>query len=231
MSTEENENLKKLIDQLLADPQYTGHPLRDALQQIHERQEKQRVRMDRVARISDGFQAMLHEQKEELKTAATHDMLTGIGNRALLTLRQAEASKQSLRTGTPYCLAILDTDNFKLVNDTWGHAAGDRVLISIAQALAAAIREDDYCGRWGGEEFLLLMPRLSLEKCTTVINRVQQAISDLAVSWDSAQIRVTASFGITEHKPGEDFLKTLERADAALIQAKQTGRARCIYRR
>lgn len=231
MSKQEDEDLKKMIDQLLADPQYTGHPLREALQQIHEQQLKHRARMERVARISDGFQSMLHEQKEELKTAATHDTLTGIGNRALLTLRQAETSRQSLRTGTPYCLAILDTDNFKQVNDTWGHVAGDRVLVSVARALAGAIREDDICGRWGGEEFLLIMPGLSLEKCTAVINKVHQAISDLAVPVDSALIRVTASVGVTEHKPGEDFLKTLERADAALIQAKQTGRARCVYRR
>jgi len=231
MSAQENEDLKKLIDQLLADPQYTGHPLRDALQQIHDQREKQRARMDRVTRISDGFQSMLHGQKEELKTAATHDTLTGIGNRALLTRRQAEASKLSLRTGAPYCLAILDTDNFKQVNDTWGHSAGDRVLVSISQALAASIREDDICGRWGGEEFLLIMPGLSLEKCTAVINKVQQAISDLAVPVDSALIRITVSFGVTEHKPGEDFLKTLDRADTALIQAKQTGRARCVYRR
>jgi diguanylate cyclase (GGDEF)-like protein len=231
MSTQENEDLKKLVDQLLADPQYTGHPLRDALQSIRNQQEKQRVRMDRVTRISDGFQSMLQEQKEVLKTAATHDPLTGIGNRTLLTQRLAEASKQSQETGTPYCLAILDTDNLKLVNDTWGRATGDRILASVAQSLASSIREDDVCGRWGGEEFLLIMPGLCLQRCTAVINKVHQAISDLAVSVDSALIRITASIGVTEHKPGENFLKTLERADTALIQAKQAGRARCIYRR
>ncbi len=229
MSTEESDALKQLIDKLLTDPQYAGHPLRDALANVLEQERKQRARMDRITRISDGFQAMLRDQKETLKAAATHDPLTGIGNRALLSRRLTEESKRAQRTGTPYCLAILDTDNFKLVNDTWGHGAGDRVLVGIAQELTKAIREYDICGRWGGEEFLVIMPETGLDESKVIVSRIYQAIASLAIAVDTATIRITTSIGITEHKLGENYESTLQRADSALMQAKRTGRSRCVY--
>ncbi|HEY0294451.1 MAG TPA: diguanylate cyclase [Bordetella sp.] len=200
----ENDVLTRLVDQLLNDPRYAGHPLREALKG-------------------------LQEQNRVLKIASTHDPLTGIGNRALLTRCLQEESQRVQRTGRSYCLAILDVDNFKRINDTWGHAAGDLVLKAIAQALMSSIREGDICGRWGGEEFLVIMPDVGLAEARHVVEHFNQTVAELAIPAEAAIIRITSSVGATQYTPNEHYAQALQRADGALLQAKQAGRARCIY--
>ena len=227
--TEKDEDLDALVGRLLADPQYETHPLRAALVRMRRRSAEEQQRAKRITRISDRYQAMLRDLNAALQQEATHDALTGIGNRALLMERLREESDRSARSGKPYALAMLDADRFKQLNDTWGHAIGDRVLVALSQAIQAAIRPYDLCGRWGGEEFLLLLPESSLDQSRPVIHRVLDGIATLQVQAGPGTVSMTASIGVAAHVPGENYTQTLERADLALYQAKRNGRNQCVY--
>ncbi|WP_370600429.1 biofilm regulation diguanylate cyclase SiaD [Pseudomonas nitroreducens] len=253
--------LDLLIDELLADPQYEGHPLREALYLKHQQSLDQLARLERIAKISDGFQSMAraqnstlseryHKQLRQLekvarisdryqnmmrdlnialREASTHDPLTGIANRRLLMERLREESERAQRNRETYVLAMLDVDRFKQVNDTWGHDIGDRVLVEIGRAMQAALRQYDLCGRWGGEEFLILLPETRLTDAAAIIERVRSDIRCLVVRVGTEALSVTASFGVAEHQPGESYSQTVSRADAALLDAKRSGRDKCEF--
>ncbi|MCY1269398.1 putative diguanylate cyclase AdrA [compost metagenome] len=249
------------IEALLEDPQYAGHPLREALYLKHQQSLDQLARLERIARISDGYQSMAREQTSTLseryhkqlrqlekvarisdryqnmlrdlnvalREASTHDALTGIANRRLLMERLREESQRTQRNGHSYVLAMLDVDHFKQVNDTWGHEIGDRLLVEIGSALQAALRPYDLCGRWGGEEFLLLLPETRMAEAGPIIQRVRDDIRNMSVRIGTDTLSVTASFGVAEFSPGENYSQTLNRADAALLEAKRGGRDRCVF--
>ncbi|MFV3305057.1 biofilm regulation diguanylate cyclase SiaD [Pseudomonas sp. NY15181] len=253
--------LDLLIEALLADPQYEGHPLREALYLKHQQSLDQLARLERIAKISDGYQSMAraqnstlseryHKQLRQLekvarisdryqnmmrdlnvalREASTHDPLTGIANRRLLMERLREESERAQRRQQPYALAMVDVDRFKQVNDTWGHDIGDRVLVEIGRAMQAALRQYDLCGRWGGEEFLLILPETRLADAAAIIERVRSDIRCLTVRVGTEALSVTASFGVAEHQPGESYSQTVSRADAALLDAKRSGRDKCEF--
>jgi diguanylate cyclase len=250
----------QLIEQLLADPSHHGHPLHDALQRLHQRSRDQIDRLERITRISDGFQslararhatlseryeqelrrllrivrisdryqAMLRETNALLEKASTHDPLTGVGNRRLLMDHLNKQSARALRTGQTYVLIIADADRFKHVNDTWGHEVGDSILIEICTAMGAILRQDDVFGRWGGEEFLVLLPDTRLADARPAIERLHRAMQ-MEVAHNGEPIAVTVSLGVTEHRAGERYSQTLSRADSALRAAKNNGRNQCVF--
>lgn len=256
----DNSAFDERIEQLLADPAHSGHPLRSALGelwQVHleeryrlervthlsdayqqlarqrethlgERFNKQLRQLEKLARISDRYQQMMRDLNLALNEASNRDVLTGLGNRRLLMDRLKEESERVTRRGQGYTLAMLDVDQFKQVNDTHGHETGDRVLIAIATTLQAGLREYDVCGRWGGEEFLVVLPDTTAAEGLIVMERVRQNIAELAVRTDHDAIQVTASIGLSAHVPGETFSMTIKRADAALLDAKRAGRNRAV---
>ncbi|WP_303786833.1 biofilm regulation diguanylate cyclase SiaD [Azovibrio restrictus] len=198
-------------------------------QSLAEQYDRQLRRLEKLARISDRYQNSLRELSEALKDAALRDPLTGLGNRRFLMERIKEESERAGRKDVPYSLAILDVDHFKSINDQFGHEAGDTALSRIAQAIQNAIREYDLCGRWGGEEFLILLPETPLEFARQVVERVRQGIEELDFTFlKQGAPRITASLGLTLHHPGEAYSDTLNRADGALLQAKSSGRNRII---
>jgi len=175
--------------------------------------------LEKIVRISDRYQQMMRELNERLHTLSTRDELTGLPNRRYLLERlQAEVS-YAARNDATFCLALLDLDHFKAVNDTLGHAAGDSVLISIAQTLQASIRDYDVCGRWGGEEFLILLPRTLGAAAFDLAERLRRAVA-APVDTPQGPVRLTASIGVTEFRAGESLDEALMRVDRALYDAK-----------
>lgn len=201
--------------------QYISRRQQESLEQQYERQLH---RLEKLARISDRYQNSLRELSETLKQASLHDPLTSLGNRRFLMERLTQETERANRKASPYTLAILDVDRFKTVNDRFGHEAGDTVLCSIAHAIADALREYDVCGRWGGEEFLILMPETPLDFALQIAQRVAQSIK--AVRFEFLDTRISASIGLSTYCLGEHFSDTLNRADAALFRAKADGRDR-----
>jgi diguanylate cyclase (GGDEF)-like protein len=174
--------------------------------------------------------AELGRYRAELAKLARTDALTQLANRRSLEedLRMLDARSQ--RYGRPYCVAICDVDHFKTYNDTLGHQAGDEALRAVAAKLAAEVRASDGVYRYGGEEFMLVLPEQSLQTARAAVERVRVAVEQLAIPHPGRGPGgvVTMSFGIAGFRPGqtttvEDLLK---QADAALYEAKEAGRNR-----
>jgi diguanylate cyclase (GGDEF)-like protein len=178
----------------------------------------------------------LSEQKKELALAVaqvnelvTRDVLTGLYNRLhMLELLQQEAARQA-RTGKAFCVALIDLDHFKAINDQHGHQVGDEVLCSFARDAVPALRELDIIARWGGEEFLVLMRETALASdAGMAIDRVRNSITGAAPSKAAPALRVSFSAGIALHGAGQTIEQLIECADQALYAAKRAGRSRTV---
>jgi diguanylate cyclase (GGDEF)-like protein len=149
------------------------------------------------------------------------DPLAGCLNRRGIEQNLIAELKHIARTGQPLAIALIDVDAFKAINDTRGHAAGDSVLRGVASTASARLRTRDHFGRYGGDEFLMILPQTSGENALNVTGRIHWAIKEFFAGEDSA---VTLSIGVTEAFPGESFGSVMERADKALYEAKRGGR-------
>jgi diguanylate cyclase (GGDEF)-like protein len=131
------------------------------------------------------------------------------------------------RTGSPLSVAVLDLDHFKRINDLYGHRMGDEVLRRFAGLIKAELRALDHSARWGGEEFLVLMPHVEPEQALVALERIRVKLAELPMSEHDA-LRVTLSAGLTLWQPGESMELVIERADAALYEAKHRGRNQVV---
>jgi two-component system cell cycle response regulator len=188
---------------------------------IHELQ----VRLRAGKRILD-LQAKLIAAREELRKQATHDPLTGLWNRTAIFDVLRREMNRTKRTGSPFNIIMADVDHFKHINDTYGHPAGDMVLREIANRMYSSMRPCDGIGRYGGEEFLLILPGSTLAQAAHVAERLRQCVADTPISTPEGEIPVTASFGVAACRAAEeaDMSGLLRAADTALYQAKQSGR-------
>ncbi len=161
-----------------------------------------------------------------LHYAASHDFLTKVLNRAaIMAFLQREVAR-SHREGTPLGVILVDVDHFKKVNDELGHEAGDYVLQEIAKRFSASLREYDGVGRYGGEEFLLVMPGCDLATTVRRANLIREAISSPGIRAPLKLTTVTVSMGAAVAEPTMNSESLLRRADLALYQAKRNGRNR-----
>jgi diguanylate cyclase (GGDEF)-like protein len=158
---------------------------------------------------------------------ATTDMLTGLLNRRQMEEVLEAEMGQAQRQGHGLCVAMIDLDHFKRVNDVHGHRMGDEVLRRFAELLKREGRQVDRCGRWGGEEFLLLMPHANLPQARLALERIRKRLSDLPMR-EHDTLRVTLSAGVAQWVPGESVDGWLERADHAMYEAKHSGRNRVL---
>jgi diguanylate cyclase (GGDEF)-like protein len=189
------------------------------------------VRLRAGRRILD-LQAELMEAREALRDQATHDPLTRLWNRyALLDNLNREQSRAG-REGTPLAVIMVDLDHFKQVNDTHGHLAGDAVLREAAHRMQAAVRTYDHVGRYGGEEFLIVLPGTCGANALQLAERMRLAIACEPVAAGGAAIGVTASFGVTatERAAGGNPETLIRLADEALYRAKERGRNRVEWK-
>jgi len=160
----------------------------------------------------------------QVQKLATTDELTGLFNRRhFFELARAELSR-AVRHGLPLSAMLLDVDRFKSVNDTHGHAAGDQVLRQVAAVCRETLRAEDVVGRYGGEEFAVLLPATGLGEAASILaERLRAALEGTVISLPSVELRVTASIGVAELRADEDLATLLNRADAALYEAKGGG--------
>lgn len=169
----------------------------------------------------------LHQQKEAAERAARVDALTGVANRRAYSEAAEVELQRALRYRQPLAMLMVDIDHFKVVNDTHGHLAGDAVLVSFARTLVEQVREVDVVGRWGGEEFAVLLPNSTAQDAQHVAERMRQAVAASEMQLNGQVLRCTASFGVAELGPNDITLGGLQsRADDALYRAKRLGRNR-----
>jgi diguanylate cyclase (GGDEF)-like protein len=165
----------------------------------------------------------------ELVRSAHFDSLTGLYNRGTFLEEFAREVSRCARGGPAFSLAIFDLDRFKLLNDRYGHPAGDRILKGFADILRASIRKHDTVGRYGGEEFALLMPGTAKETAVRVAERVRRDLESRGVMLDAKRVEVTVSGGVATYGvDGDDWDTLLSAADTALYEAKGAGRNRVL---
>jgi diguanylate cyclase (GGDEF)-like protein len=184
------------------------------------------ARLSRIRRRLGEQRRELERALVQLQAIATRDELTGLPNRRQMQALMDQELLRSQRQGYDFCIALLDLDHFKRVNDAHGHAAGDAVLCAFASAAQASLRATDVLARWGGEEFLVLLPDTTTPPALSGMERLREQVTAMRLPFGSATLQVTVSIGLTTHRPGDTLAQTLERADALLYQAKSEGRNR-----
>ena len=182
-----------------------------------------------VAQIFSGVEGEEQDSKyRDLKEAASRDPLTGIANRGQLEARVSamfDSYEDGDRSGEGvFSVMFVDIDHFKAINDTYGHAAGDRVLIKVAEMLTGELYSGEFVARYGGEEFVVLCPGTTQAEAKAKAERLRKAAA--ALRFDEPKLKLTASFGVSEVRSGDGPDQLLGRADAALFAAKRGGRNR-----
>ena len=169
----------------------------------------------------------LEAAHKHLAELATHDELTGLYNRRYLSDALDTEISRARRYGQPLTLCLFDLDHFKRMNDRFGHDAGDTVLVSVAEILHQTVRSPDVAGRYGGEEFLVLLINTDLEKAGHFGGRLLEQVERRRFRFmDEEAVRITCSAGLAEFQRGEDAASLVHRADKAMYQAKEAGRNR-----
>lgn len=168
--------------------------------------------------------AELDELNGKLQVLAIHDQLTGLYNRHFMVDQLERQRELFARYGSVCSLMLLDIDHFKLVNDNHGHAVGDEVLVAFSRRIEGMLRQEDVLGRYGGEEFVLLLPMTDLKAALLLAERIRMAVAGSPMVRHSEPIAITASFGVAQIGPGEKADDWLLRADQALYRAKEQGR-------
>lgn len=179
------------------------------------------ARLSSLRRKLQAQRGALTDALAEVQRLATCDELTGLANRRQVLARLELEQRHAERYQRPFCIAVIDLDNFKSINDSHGHAAGDRVLRTFAEQCSAMLRAGDLLGRWGGEEFLLLMRDTDAAQGEAAVWRMLYRLR--AHPWETG-IRLSFSAGVVEHVRAEAAADTVARADRTMYRAKRAGR-------
>jgi len=181
-----------------------------------------------MAVLASTYYRLVRSSERRLHELACTDPLTQLRNRRFtMEVAQHEAAVFE-RGGRPLSILLGDVDHFKRINDQHGHAVGDAVLRAIARVLREGVREVDHVARWGGEEFLVLLPATELDEAQQVAERLRAAVQALVEVEGRRELRLSLTLGLAELQPGESIEQALVRADRALYEGKQSGRNRVV---
>ncbi|MBI4959818.1 MAG: GGDEF domain-containing response regulator [Desulfovibrio sp.] len=197
-----------------------GHPVRYLLRLDRVRIHSQERHLLTFTDIS-----LIESERERFYQLAGRDYLTGVGNRQAFETELAREIERSKRYGSDLSLVMLDIDDFKSVNDTLGHQTGDAVLVALARCMAAEVRVTDIICRFGGEEFMVIMPQSELEGALSCAGKLGHSIAEYDFGIGR---RITVSLGVAQYQPGESSHTLVRRVDTALYEAKGTGKNRVV---
>lgn len=172
--------------------------------------------------------AELEDANRRLTEAALVDPLTGLFNRRGFTAEAEVEIKRLFRGGRGFSVILTDVDHFKSINDRFGHACGDHVLARVASLLREGVRDVDRVARWGGEEFILLLPETGGEGAARVAEKLRERLEDNLFEFQGSRLHISMTFGATEYRRGESLDHCIARADAALYRGKDAGRNRVV---
>jgi diguanylate cyclase len=215
------ESLAGVVSKMVAESRAVHDLVSQTQQRLHDSRER-----------ASGLEQRVHSLEDELRRLSDEvstDVLTEVANRrGLMRAFEVETARQA-REGGDLAVGLLDIDNFKKLNDTLGHAAGDVALKSLAAHVQKQLRPVDVVARFGGEEFVVLLPGAPVVEAQTTLTRLQRTLSASLFLHEGREVFVTFSAGVTRWRPGEALQAALERADEALYEAKRTGKNRtCI---
>ena len=221
------EEIKKTINQRLMGIEQSMelyiHAEQERRKQSEQHVEKLNRRIVDMKQAADNLQKRIQVERDR----AQIDALTGIPNRLAYDERIQEEFSRWQRYKQPLSICIVDIDKFKNVNDTYGHKAGDKVLVTVAELCNTRIREADFFARYGGEEFVIILPQTGLNKAKVVAENLRREVDVCNFHYAEAPVAITVSCGLAEFKRGDSIESVFQRADSALYAAKQAGRNRC----
>lgn len=221
--------LTRKIGSFLGVPLVAGSRCMGVLSTIHPDEDQFSPHHEQVATLIAAICAPRVEAAR-LEQLSGIDPLTGVLNRRGFDrkLPEIEPLVRSRGRAMPLAVAMVDVDHFKRVNDEMGHAVGDEVLKAVGRILGEVVRQHDSVVRYGGEEFVLLLPQVEVDGARVVAERARTTIENSVLTPACEDLRVTISVGVAERKPGESRMSLVARADAAMYEAKQSGRNRVI---
>ena len=199
-----------------------------AVREVTGRSREETIDTHRKAQAAEQRIRDLELALEQVSAKVREDQLTGVLNRRGLEEEYARAVAISERRREPLSVAVLDIDDFKLLNDTYGHQAGDGVLAHVARVMKATVRPSDAVCRYGGEEFVILLSGTGTDNALTAIGRVQRELLRRAFAQGDQRVLVTFSAGVAERRTGEEREAVIARADGAMYQAKRAGKNRVL---
>jgi diguanylate cyclase (GGDEF)-like protein len=218
------------FQRLMADDRFKDNPLLPELRKFHELYRTLAQRNERMAREKSRMVTQLTNMSRSLDLATRIDPMTGLANRrAIMEMIEQEFSRSN-RHQRVTSIIMADLDHFKKINDTHGFNTGDDVLVEVSRVLKSCLRNEDICARWGGEEFLVLLPETSLEGALAVANKIRESVAMTEFKVNRPGIQITISLGVCEYKPDQNIFEAISRADHALHQAKMGGRNRAVVR-
>ncbi|MFA7405890.1 MAG: sensor domain-containing diguanylate cyclase [Pelobacteraceae bacterium] len=167
----------------------------------------------------------MRQRLEELQELAMHDPLTGIANRRFVEINLAARLEEFRRYGFDFSVLFIDADHFKIINDTHGHSIGDRILKMISATVANSLRSFDIIGRWGGEEFVVLLINTKKEDLYNLADRLRRLVEKSVLTLESGEtLKITVSIGATAAQQGDTVDLLVERADKLMFESKRRGR-------
>jgi diguanylate cyclase (GGDEF)-like protein len=171
-------------------------------------------------------QRAVQERARELAKLAFLDPASQVANRRYLDQQLFQQLDQHSKFGTPFGIMLADLDELKNINDTYGHVAGDAALVTVAKTLSGCLRASDALGRWGGDEFLVILPAITKDILADTCERCRALVARSTVPVEGSQIQVTISVGAAMNAPGDSAESLMNRADEHLYRSKQSGRNR-----
>jgi diguanylate cyclase len=212
-----HEQLGSVLHQMLAASRHVQHEVADASARLASGRAQAEQLGERVREL----ESELKRLSDEVST----DALTQVANRrGLAQAFETEAARCA--AGATLTVGLIDVDNFKKLNDSLGHAAGDEALKALAAQVRAQLRPADHVARYGGEEFVVLLPATSVDEAAETLTRLQRSLSVSLFMHEGREVFVTFSAGVTAWRPGEPLDAAIERADGALYEAKRSGKNR-----
>lgn len=190
--------------------------------------DRNRILVD-ACRSLESMKRELERSNEQLRRMARFDMLSGLLNRVALFSTMDMEIERAVRSGSQLAGFMTDIDNFKYINDNWGHPSGDQVIQTFGTRMTSSLRKYDYAGRYGGEEFFVILPNAGVDRAERIAERFRRNLIGKPISFGEESLVVTASIGVAEFKPSEPRDSWIRRADQAMYLAKQQGRDRvCV---
>ncbi len=174
---------------------------------------------------------LITEQARKLELLATRDSLTGLSNRRDFLAKAMQEEKRFQRTQRPFGFILIDIDHFKKVNDTHGHECGDKVLVGVSQNLKTSLRAQDTLARWGGEEFVCLLPETELEGISHAAEKIRMEIEGYSHQCSNVSVSVTITLGVSVFDGTDSIEGCIRSADDALYQGKKQGRNQIVVSR
>lgn len=214
------QELRPVLQEVMAATQAMTHKssaMRNELHDLRQRADTANAEIER-----------LRQELERTSTQARHDPLTGTLNRKGLDEALKREISSSLRSDQPLCLALMDLDDFKVLNDRLGHTVGDAALVHLTEVVRAVMRPQDQLARYGGEEFVLILPNTTVEQGVEALKRLQRELSTHFFLNNQEHVLITFSAGVTQLAPDEESAVALQRADQAMYLAKRTGKNRVV---